>query len=321
MYKPIVSIITPFYNSEEFFRETIESVISQTFTLWEMICVDDGSQDKSAKIVEEYCGKDSRIRMIKRDDLIKGPSHCRNIGVAHAIGEYCMFLDSDDLLGDTCLENRVKAINDTDYKFVVFPMASFTDNVKDNKIVSHLDAHHYDYYFSSSVSAWPITSTLIRLDFIKELNGFDETLIRLEDVEFHLRAVLFSQGKYLVMKGQKPDCFYRITSIQNRFILEKFESSQQPLNDYINRVILYTDHLTNKKLLSKALLTILLNVLYVHAIIQMKNGKVQAIAINDAFELLDKKDKKKFRIISQIPSLKIRLITAALMRKFLLRKL
>ncbi|OQX91514.1 MAG: hypothetical protein B6D58_07700 [candidate division Zixibacteria bacterium 4484_95] len=94
--QPLVSVITPLYNSEKYIGETIESVIGQTYHNWEMVIVDDCSTDSSADIVEKYSKKDPRIRLIKCEKNFGGPARPRNIGIKNAKGEYIAFLDSDD---------------------------------------------------------------------------------------------------------------------------------------------------------------------------------------------------------------------------------
>lgn len=94
MNNPIVSIITPVYKVVNCLPKCIESVISQTFTEWEMILVDDGSPDKSGEICDEYALRDSRIKVLHKQN--GGPSSARNLGIEHAQGKYIWFVDSDD---------------------------------------------------------------------------------------------------------------------------------------------------------------------------------------------------------------------------------
>ena len=98
MQNDLVSIVTPLYNGANHIAETIESVLNQTFPLWEMIIVDDCSNDqgKGRKIVQEYLAKDSRISLIALERNI-GSSGARNTGIIAARGEYIAFLDADDL--------------------------------------------------------------------------------------------------------------------------------------------------------------------------------------------------------------------------------
>ncbi|MFA5481428.1 MAG: glycosyltransferase family 2 protein [Bacilli bacterium] len=101
----LVSIITPMHNSELFIRETIESVISQTYQNWEMIIVDDFSNDKSLDIVQEYAAKDKRIIAIPLSQKSSnGPIDVRNKGIEVARGRFIAFLDSDDLWDKNKLE-------------------------------------------------------------------------------------------------------------------------------------------------------------------------------------------------------------------------
>jgi len=100
--KPFFSIVIPVYNVASYLRETIDSVCKQTYTDWECYCVDDGSTDGSGAILDEYAKKDSRIKVIHKGN--GGVSSARNAGIEQAIGEWIMFLDSDDLFAQNALE-------------------------------------------------------------------------------------------------------------------------------------------------------------------------------------------------------------------------
>ena len=91
---PTVSIIIPVYNVEPYLRQCLDSVISQTFTDWECILVNDGSTDKSGSICDEYASKDSRLKVIHK--VNGGSSAARNTGLEYIVGEYVFFMDSDD---------------------------------------------------------------------------------------------------------------------------------------------------------------------------------------------------------------------------------
>lgn len=104
----LISIVIPTYNCCEFLPETIKSLQCQTYSNWEAICVDDGSTDNTLEIARKFQMKDERVRVYARVELPKGGSHCRNIGLQHAKGDYVIFLDGDDILVSTCLEDRLK---------------------------------------------------------------------------------------------------------------------------------------------------------------------------------------------------------------------
>ncbi len=92
----LVSIITPSYNCERFIRQTIESIISQTYTNWELLVADDCSTDSTRSIVEDYAAVDKRIKLFKLD-VNSGAGVARNEAIRHARGRYIAFCDSDDI--------------------------------------------------------------------------------------------------------------------------------------------------------------------------------------------------------------------------------
>lgn len=93
--KELVSIIMPCYNSEKYISEAIDSVRRQTYKNWELIIVDDSSQDDSKKIIQEYCEEDNRIKLITLE-VNRGTAVARNTGIKVAKGIFIAFLDSDD---------------------------------------------------------------------------------------------------------------------------------------------------------------------------------------------------------------------------------
>ena len=101
-----VSIILPSYNSANFIKKTIDSVLSQSYSEWELIIVDDCSTDNSLNIVEEYSEIDNRIIVIKKD-VNSGVADSRNLGIKSASGFYLAFLDSDDIWHSEKLKSQV----------------------------------------------------------------------------------------------------------------------------------------------------------------------------------------------------------------------
>lgn len=113
--KNLVSIITPSYNTSKYITKTIESVLSQTYTNWEMIIVDDCSTDDTDEIVKPYL-KDRRIKYIKNKKN-SGAAISRNIALKEANGEWIAFLDSDDLWSNDKLEKQIKFMKKNNYYF------------------------------------------------------------------------------------------------------------------------------------------------------------------------------------------------------------
>ncbi|HFI0794571.1 TPA: glycosyltransferase family 2 protein [Streptococcus suis] len=99
----LVSVIVPVYNVEKYLVQCIDSIINQTYQNLEIILVNDGSTDNSGKICDEYAKKDSRIKVIHKEN--GGLSDARNKGLDFMTGEYVTLVDSDDYLEHNCIEN------------------------------------------------------------------------------------------------------------------------------------------------------------------------------------------------------------------------
>lgn len=98
----MISVIVPVYNVEEYLEECLESIRHQTFTDIEVILVNDGSIDGSRQICERYCEKDNRFKLINQEN--QGQSVARNRGVKESVGQFIMFVDSDDVINTNVLE-------------------------------------------------------------------------------------------------------------------------------------------------------------------------------------------------------------------------
>ena len=142
---PIVSIVIPTYNRAHLIRETIESVLAQTYFEWECIIIDDGSTDNTSEIINNYISKDLRIIYYHRPvEKIKGPASCRNFGIEKANGAFIVFLDSDDLLTKKCIENRVKfAQLNFEYDLWIFKTKVFEKNTDEDNIIFNTKLDEY----------------------------------------------------------------------------------------------------------------------------------------------------------------------------------
>ena len=110
----LVSIVVPVYNAERFLDETINTVLNQTYTNWELILVNDCSTDNSVNVIKKY--KDKRIKLINNKTNSKA-AISRNNGITKAKGRYICFLDADDLWDKDKLEKQVKFMNEKDCAF------------------------------------------------------------------------------------------------------------------------------------------------------------------------------------------------------------
>ena len=100
---PKISVLIPIYNVEKYLRECLESLVNQTFQDIEFICINDGSTDSSLKILEEYAQKDSRIKIINKENSGYGAS--MNMGLDAASGEYIGIVESDDFVSSNMFED------------------------------------------------------------------------------------------------------------------------------------------------------------------------------------------------------------------------
>lgn len=109
---PLVSIIVPVYNTEDFLADCIVSVLAQSYPNLDVVLVDDGSTDSSGALCDEYAANDPRVRVVHQANA--GLSEARNAGMDHATGHYVMFLDSDDWVASDCVEVLLGLLVDND---------------------------------------------------------------------------------------------------------------------------------------------------------------------------------------------------------------
>lgn len=125
MSNSTVSIVVPVYKVEPWLRDCLNSILAQTFTNWECICVDDGSPDRCGEICDEYAKRDSRFRVIHKTN--GGLSSARNAGMDAAKGIYLYFLDSDDILKPETLQILVSSADSENLDTVFFGLEPFAD--------------------------------------------------------------------------------------------------------------------------------------------------------------------------------------------------
>ena len=111
--QPFFTIGIPVYNTEKWLGECLNSILSQNFTDFEIICVDDGSSDKSLDILHTYAAKDDRIKVISRPH--GGPATARNAALVSACGQYIFFIDSDDTMNSGSLQQAYDCIVSNSY--------------------------------------------------------------------------------------------------------------------------------------------------------------------------------------------------------------
>lgn len=176
MVDGLVSIIMPSWNTADFIRESIDSILAQTYTNWELLIVDDCSTDNTDEVVASY--KDERIKYFKNEKN-SGAALTRNKALREAQGEWIAFLDSDDLWTVDKLEKQIKFMNDRGYKL------SFTEYEKideaSNKLgiyvsgpekVNKRKMYNYDYIGQLTMMYSAKEFGLIQIKDIKKNNDY-----------------------------------------------------------------------------------------------------------------------------------------------------
>lgn len=140
------SVIIPVYNVEAYLRDCLDSVLNQTFSDWEAICVNDGSTDRSALILDEYASKDERIVVVAQAN--SGTAAARNVGLKVAKGDYIFFLDSDDWLESNALQSIADQLDGEDV--LCFSGRRYFEESKEYHQADQLSERQYksgmDYY-------------------------------------------------------------------------------------------------------------------------------------------------------------------------------
>lgn len=125
---PLISIITPVYNTEKYLSECLDSIFSQTIKDFELICVDDGSTDNSLNILNNYQNKHKNLKIISQKN--GGPGVARNTGIDNALGKYICFWDSDDIFEPDALEKMYNQAEETKADISICRMQMFSSQTE-----------------------------------------------------------------------------------------------------------------------------------------------------------------------------------------------
>lgn len=135
--QPLVSIIVPVYHVEKYLDDCVRSILQQSYSNFELILVDDGSDDNCPQKCEEWGENDTRIRVIHK--INGGLSDARNAGLEIAVGEYIAFVDSDDFVHECYIEALLKVIEEKDCDIAICGFQKFTDGKPiENKELKHV---------------------------------------------------------------------------------------------------------------------------------------------------------------------------------------
>lgn len=229
---PEISIVIPIYNVEKYLNRCLASIEKQTFKDFEVIMVDSGSTDGSAKIAKEFAKRDERFKFFARENL--GASNTRNFAMKQTSGEYISFIDSDDYISYNFLAVLYSAIKRTDADIAMCGFNIHFEQNSKNKPMKSLKAGEYGrdealgYLLKDNEIRFFIWNKLWRADLLKN-NNIEFRDMYYEDVLFCTQA--FSKMNKLVTVDKKAYYYSRRT----KTFLESSMSDKR-INDYIYTV-------------------------------------------------------------------------------------
>ena len=201
---PLLSVIVPVYNVEEYLPHCIDSILSQTFTDFELILVDDGSQDRSGAICDKYAQKDERVVVIHQSN--GGVAAARNKGLDIACGVYITFIDPDDQLGDvdTYGDNIEYFLRNPDMDIIQYPTYSVSGKIikvlyKPQERVLYKDQVIKNWYKGNGFINFCIWNKIYKKSVIENIRFPDGMIF--EDIVFCSDLMDKAQIVYLSSKG------------------------------------------------------------------------------------------------------------------------
>ena len=226
---PIVSVVIPMYNVQDYIQTSLDSVLNQTWPHFEVICVDDGGSDNSLQIVDGY--RDPRIRVISQKN--RGLAGARNTGIAAARGHYVALLDADDYWAPEKLAKHVRHLNHNPQVGISYSASWFVSEcgrplgIGQFPKLTDVDAKHiFCRNPIGNGSAAVIRKTLLQEVKVSHWEGthlrdcwFDENLRQSEDIEFWLRVALNSDWQFEGLA--EPLTYYRVNASGLSANLEK----------------------------------------------------------------------------------------------------
>lgn len=261
---PAISLIIPLYNAEKYLRPCLDSAKNQTFEDIEIICINDGSTDNTADIVNEYVAEDSRFRLIEQENA--GCSMARNHGLKSAMSPYVALLDQDDVLHPQAMEVLHHLITKYNADVAEFVNETVPDDfVMSNpphydidKIPAEFSQDAFHFWFRNprggSVLVWNRLykkDAIAGIEFPQDIQPAEDTIFTLK-VMFHVLSIVHTDTRLLyyrdsstsVMNQGKTDKYVRAHALAAQVIYEYFIKSglaegrrREQINRYLSRFI------------------------------------------------------------------------------------
>jgi glycosyltransferase involved in cell wall biosynthesis len=205
MTPPVVSVIIPAFNCERYIAETLDAVLDQTYSSFEVLVVNDGSTDRQQSIVDEYAKRDNRVQCIRQTN--QGVSAARNNGYRNSLGKFVAFLDADDLWHRDNLARKVEMLENSDV-MLVHSDGLIIDEASRvlHGVLSGIEGNLLDPLLLWEGTQIPgPSSILVKREAVDAVGGFDENLSTSADKDFFIRIA----SRFLVGKVSEVTWRYR----------------------------------------------------------------------------------------------------------------
>ena len=226
---PLISIILPIYNAEKYLKKCLVSLLNQTLSDIEILCINDGSTDNSLAILEEFKHKDSRIKVFKQ--INAGPASARNLGLKYAQGKYIMFCDADDWYQPNMCENMYDFMEQNEVDVACCGVNVFDDD----KLGKRIDS--LDYYLNKYTGLIEINEAIISKTNVVLWNKiFKKSLIEQYDISFPNNHECDDDCFYLKYMSVAKNIFFTDLRLYNYF-----RHSDSILGTYFQKKLKYVN--------------------------------------------------------------------------------
>ena len=236
-----VSVIMPVYNCENFLKDSIESILNQTLSDLELICVDDGSSDNSLKILKDYERRDSRVKVFALDH--RGGGDARNFALNHICGEYLYFMDADDILDVNAFEDFYPISKSKNLDFLIFKAKKHdveTDNIFETDyynmyhILKHVKDNVFNFkdlgnlIFNINVTPW---CKFYNTEFVVNSGAKFRSQSKFHDNQFFWDIIFQADRIYFL------DEFYYTQNIHSKSLIESAGENHCDVIDVQNNIL------------------------------------------------------------------------------------
>ena len=238
---PLISVIIPVYNTEKYIHKCLDSILAQTYKNWEAILVNDGSPDNCGDICNGYAARDDRFRVIHQEN--KGVVSARNNAIANAKGSYLAFVDSDDFIEPTMLEDMIYAATDKKAD-IVWCNASVI--FKEGKQICNIIFHKTPIetikgLITHKIPGW-LPIKLINRTFWNRCNiKTDERAVLLEDTYITIQLMTYNPQLEFVNKPLYNYVRVNENAATHNVDISKAEKNIQYIYDWLQEKMLYDE--------------------------------------------------------------------------------